>query len=219
MNLAYSSNGGNTYQAIAQDVPNSGSSLWQVPSALTKTAEIKVIDSLDSTVYGASMGYFSVVSSNGAVQATTGQMTPAETNLNQEIQKSVLEPKGAKLYEILVKVGDAIPGNTPESTSAYKQGDIVLITPAGAKWSKTERSGFMIVQAYLFDSEVNKFVGPDMVVSKDSKGRQSVQQISPRRYMIDLVGQGLLNKNWQARQVSSRGLPTVPADAIQDKAQ
>ena len=54
----------------------------------------------------------------------------------------------------------------------------------------------------------------------DSKGRMSTQEISPRRYMIDVVGQGLLNKNWQARQASSGGtLPIVAVDAIQDKGQ
>ena len=223
VNLTYSSDGGNTYQAIVQGVANSGNSLWQVPAALTQTAKIRVIDSLDNTVYGESAGYFSVVSSNGAQAAPSqGQMTPAETSLNQEIAQQVANPKGArpgtKLYEILVKVNDAIPGDTIESVGAYRQGDIVLIAPAGFKWSKTERSSFVIVQAYLLDSEVSKFENPDVIVSKDSKGRKSAQQISPRRYMIDLKGQGLLNNNWQARQQSGTP-PTISVDAIQDKAQ
>jgi Domain of unknown function (DUF2341) len=225
MDLAYSPDAGNTYQVIAKGAANSGNLLWQVPVALTQTAEIKVIDSLDNTIYGGSMGYFSVVSSNGAAQAATApsQMTPAETSLNQEIAQQVANPQaprpGTKLYEIAVKVGDSIPGNTLESTIAYKQGDIVAIAPAGWKWSKTERSSFVIVQAYLLDSEVSKFENPDVIVSKDRKGRQSAQQISPRRYRIDLAGRGLLNKNWQARQGSSSTLPTVSVDAIQDKAQ
>ena len=69
VNLTYSSDGGNTYQAIVQGAANSGNSLWQVPAALTQTAKIRVIDSLDNTVYGESAGYFSVVSSNGAQAA------------------------------------------------------------------------------------------------------------------------------------------------------
>jgi hypothetical protein len=218
MDIAYSSNGGNTYQTIAQGVANSGNSLWQVPAALTQTAEIKVIDSLDKAVYGESAGYFSIVSSNGAQAAALGQMTPAEASLNQEITNPKAQRPGTKLYEILVKVNDAIPGGTVEAISSYQQGDIVLIAPAGFKWSKTERSSFVIVQVYLLDSEVSKFENPDVIVAKDSKGRQSAQQISPRRYMIDVVGQGLLNNNWQARQQSGTP-PTVSVDEIQDKAQ
>jgi hypothetical protein len=36
--------------------------------------------------------------------------------------------------------------------------------------------------------------------------------------MIDLVGQGLLNKNWQVNQQSGT-LPMVSVDAIEDKSQ
>jgi len=220
MDIAYSSDGGNTYQVIAQGVSNSGSSLWQVPSALTQTAEIKVMDSLDNTVYGESTGYFFVVSSNGALQEVSSPMTPTETALNQQIINSqVKRPGDVKLYEILLKVGDSVPGDTVASTSAYKEGDIVAIAPAGHNWSKTERSSFVIVQAYLFDSEVSKFESPHVIVSKDSKGRTSTREISPRRYMVDLTGKGLLNKNWQARQGSSSTLPLVAVDAIQDKGQ
>ena len=218
MDLTYSSDGGNTYQTIAQGVANSGNSLWQVPAALTQTAAIKVIDSLDNTVYGESANYFSVVSSNGEAQAAL-PMTPAESALNQEITQQVANPlaprPGTNLYEILVKVGDSIPGNTFESAGAYKQGDIVALAPAGWKWSKTERSSFVIVRAYLLNSEVSKFLNPDIIVNKN----KTTQEISPRRYMIDLAGQGLLNNNWQARQASSSTLPTVSVDAIQDKAQ
>jgi hypothetical protein len=218
MNLAYSSDGGNTYQAIAQGVANSGNSLWQVPAALTQTAAIRVIDSLDKTVYGESAGYFSVVSSNGAqASSALSQMTPAEAALDQEMTNPKAQRPGTKLYEILVKVNDSIPGGTIAAVSSYQQGDIVLIAPSGTKWSKTERSSFVIVQAYLLDSEVSKFENPDVIVSKDSKGRLSARQISPRRYMIDLVGQGLLN-NWQARQQSGT-LPMVSVNAIVDKAQ
>jgi hypothetical protein len=217
MNLSYSSDGGNTYQAITQGVPNSGNSIWQVPAGLTQTAKIRVIDSSDNTVYGES-AVFSVVASNGTAQAAAGQVTSAETTLNQEASQQAANPQvgGTKLYEILVKVHDAIPGNTVESTSAFKQGDIVAIAPAGHNWSKTERSSFVIVQAYLTSGEASKFLNPDIIIAKDN----TAQEISPRRYRIDLVAQGLLNQNWQARQQSSSSaLPVVSVNAIEDKAQ
>jgi len=128
----------------------------------------------------------------------------AEAVLLEEIVEKRRRP-GTTLYDLLIKLGDNHNSDPVEDARAcYKEGDIVLVRLTGHSWSKTERSSFLIVQAYLTDEEVQQLTRPKEEVTGevDESGRPVRRMLRRRAKRIDLNKLGLSEEEGQ------KGRPT-----------
>ncbi|MDD5660890.1 MAG: DUF2341 domain-containing protein [Candidatus Omnitrophica bacterium] len=188
--IAYSVDKGKTYTDIVTNTENDGVYFWTVPNELSKTVKIKISNSLDKTIYDTSDAFFSIVS--GGLEAIEEAALAAEEEALKEEAEKTEEPKKrpeTKLYDILIKIGDNVaPNPEVDKRASYKEGDIVMIKPAGYVWGAEERSKFLIVQAYLTPKQAEELIAPKTV-----NGRL----LSRRQYKIDLRKQGI-RKFWGA---------------------
>lgn len=186
----YSSDNGKTYQVITPKTENSGKFYWQVPAATAAQAKIRIADSLDDSVYGDS-GVFAVAE-QGQLQIITpeaiqpaGEQTKEESALEAELKKEAEKDKqhraGSKPYELLIKIGDS------PLAQGYKDGDIVMIQPAGYLWGTEERGKFFIVKVYLTAQEAKELMAaPDAAAAKDK-----ANPVGRRKYRLNLQKIGI----------------------------
>ena len=197
MDLTYSKDGGRTYKEIASLVSNSGRYVWVVPDTISDTAVLKVSDSLDGNIYGVSDDYFSIVPA-GEISSLRGDEATEAISEELEVAKEVEEETpAAGLYDLLIKIGD----NPNEG--GYREGDIVMIKPAGFGWTDKERRNFLVVQTYLTEEEVIELVMP--------QGRMR------RKHKIDLDKQGLEDEKIQAMRGLLRSKPLIGIEKIEEK--
>jgi len=191
MRLAYSKDGGKTYLAVINSVNNVGKYSWRLPKITTSKALVRIYDGFDALIYDTSNRYFGIgAAASGAVPASLRGSEATEAISEEEILGDKTAAEGAKLYDILIKLGDNRAKNPVEDARAsYKDGDIVLVMPAGHEWSETEKKSFLIVQANLTPEEAAKLMQP-----RERKGTV----VGRRKYKINLIKQGLFDEKVRA---------------------
>ena len=213
MKISYSADGGVNYSTIAPSAENSGQYIWVAPGAVTNRAVIRITDSLNADVYDVSDNHFTIGESpvvEGARddgRETTDEGTreePEEAVAEEEPEEEAAEEEPEEeerpqdgLYDLLIKIDD----NPNEG--GYKEGDIVMIKPAGFAWSDKERRNFLVVQAYLTDEKVIELVMP--------QGRMR------RKHKIDLDKQGLEDGKIQAMRGLLLSKPLIGIEKIEEK--
>ena len=221
MKIEYSLDAGKTFTTIVKQTENDGSYLWSVPKntdLLTKEAMICISDSYDEKTQAKSK-IFSIVpavlkadetaavaisqalAQEAAVSEEAKQAEEKEA-AEEEIQDKDLEAlieagerPGTQLYDLVIKLGDNTSANAEEDTRAcYKEGDVVIVQPAGHQWSETERASFLIVQAYLTEKEALELTrSEEMNTGRyDEAGRPIKKTVRNRIIRIDLKKVGLL---------------------------
>lgn len=182
MVLSYSLDNGKAWTVISANAPNTGSFEWVVPkntALLTKEALIRIVDSYDEQVSDASDKPFSIVPGSMKpdeeeeilAPARTGEKKADEIKAQKEKEVLPVDPTleeiiekghrpGTELYDIAVKLVDTVATNPIEDArSSSKEGDIVMVLPAGHEWSQTEREAYLIIQAYLSPQEAGALKG------------------------------------------------------------
>jgi len=195
MEISYSGPGKRQFKAIASKVNNSGDYSWDVPSKASGEAVVKVADYNDKNVYGISEECFYITTSasgektaGSEVTASTGAIitppaavtAPSEDKTAEEIKKD--EKKSlAGFYDLLIKVGDGASG------SGYKDGDIVMVKPAGYIWGAEEKSKFLVVRARLTPARAEELMKPDEVTTAIGRSNsKTVKMINRRKYRINM---------------------------------
>jgi len=204
IDIAYSLNGGKDYTAIAEKVSNSGQYLWTTPGDKSPKCLIKVSDSLKKEIYDISNAYFSTVpEGEGDYQGTTDRAQDTEEAVEEipeePAEDEIEQPAGTILYELLVKVEDGV---------GYKEGDIVMVKPAGFIWGRTEKENFLIVKAYLTKTESEEIMKPEISYGKI---------LQRRRHSIDLKKHGLAKKSFFGAKRLLQSKPLLESNAIEMK--
>ena len=80
-----------------------------------------------------------------------------------------------------------------DAIASYKHGDVVMVRPAGHKWTKTERNSFLIVQLYMTEEEAAELGKPQEIDTgkKDKSGRPIRNRIKRRARKFDMQRMGL----------------------------
>jgi hypothetical protein len=206
MTLTYSLDGGKTYSPILNAVNNIGKYIWRAPKTDSAKAMIRVSDGFNPAVYDASNAYFTIGKDSSVAslpQNDNEGEAISEIETEGEIGKNALKP-----YELLVKLGDNVLEGNPEEDKrgSYKQGDIVVVRPAGYNWSEAERRNFLVVQADLTEEEARELSQP----GNEHLGRT--------RYKVNLGKSGLLAQKAQAMKGLLHAKPIVElGKEIEDK--
>ncbi|MBI2496297.1 MAG: DUF2341 domain-containing protein [Candidatus Omnitrophica bacterium] len=201
MKLGYSLDGGKTYQDIASPVRNEGAYLWSLPAGMSsERALVRVSDGHDRSVLDASDHVFSIIAAGvgrapqalssiaqpqSASVATSESVAPGDlAKLLEELSR---DPR-ATAHELLIKTTDASHPDPNKDALSYKAGDVVLIRPAGAEWSETEKHSFLIIQANLTPEAVAMLMSsleiPTGEVTTD--GKPVMRMMGRRKFHIDL---------------------------------
>ena len=111
-----------------------------------------------------------------------------EEELEEEGQRS-----GTQLYDVVVKLGDNHnPDPEEDARGCYKHGEVVIVRPSGHLWSETERSSFLIVQAYLTAEEAQSLTMPEEIPTDelDKDGRPVIKRTGRRakRFQLEKLG-------------------------------
>lgn len=205
MQISYSVNGGTTYETIAKAVMNTGRYVWRVPSVITDKAMVRIADAFDEKISDASNAYFSIASTAPEEGAAGEEELALEESAGEEAL-SLEEKKAAPgEYELLIKVyGKDAKGNPIVPPKGfYKEGDVVMIKPAGYLWGKEERSKFLIVRSSLSAKEAKDLMAP-------GAGHK-------RKFKIDLAKQGLMDAKVAALKGMLSGKPVVKREAVEEK--
>ncbi|MFA5039464.1 MAG: DUF2341 domain-containing protein [Candidatus Omnitrophota bacterium] len=218
MKLEYSADAGKTYQLISPKVLNTGSFVWQAPAVQTSKALVRISDSLDSQAYDVSDKVFSIgtdanFNALGEDQAAEDQkeLTEEEQEELKDLEEESLKdqpqiPAARQLYELLIKIGDTKIANADtDKRAAYKEGDIVMIRPAGHPWGAQEREQFVIIKAYLTEREADELMSPKRSADGQMTGR--------RKYKVDVKKQRLVRG--RGRLVQTR--PLIQLTAVEAK--
>lgn len=176
LGIAYSVDGGKNYTQIIKDVLNLGSYDWTVPADASKKARVKIYDKLAPEVFDTSSNYFTIT------QGLDSAIVPEDSTAVADEWN----------YELLIKVGDITSSNQEKNDKVcYKNGDIVVIKPAGYKWGSQERENFLIARARLTDQEAKVLVSTQSSELSDTNGR-TVKAISLiRKYRFSQKKAGL----------------------------
>jgi len=221
--LYYSIDGGKNYNNIAT-VPNKARYAWLVSelagspvSGLTGSQKclVKISDSLDPSVYDLSNSYFSI-GPEAPEEIVVKKKEVEEEEDVEEIAEEIEEERkpggqlGTQLYELLVKIGD---------NAGYQEGDIVMVKPAGFIWGSEEKNSekFIIVQAYLTESEAGKLMEPEIKERYNKSGNLVRKLIKRRRHKVDLEMAGVMKKNLLGMRQLLRSRPLVDIEMIKTK--
>ena len=222
MDLYYSNNGGETFQPIAESIANSGSYLWTAPQGEeTVKALVKITDHLDTGVSGISADYFAVGKGTPAEKAKEAEAVAAakakEAEALADKAKEAARTGSKKLYDLLIKRVD--PKDTKkQKPTAYEDGDIVTIKPAGHAWGGEETSRFLIVQAYLTDKEVQDLTKiQEKTTGVFERGEQVKKMVKMRKYKINLKKKELSDKGAPNKRGHLEGVTLSDLSAVVDK--
>ncbi len=119
-----------------------------------------------------------------------------EKEVEVDLGKLIREGRrpGTELYDILIKLGDNHnPDPQEDARACYKEGDVVLVKPAGHNWSETERRSFLIIQAYLTEEEARNLTKPKEIATGrvDEDGRPVIKILRRRAGFLNLKKLGL----------------------------
>jgi len=122
VNLYYSTNGGDTWELIAQEIPNTGSKSWKVPDAISNYCRVKVVDSNDMESWDTSAGNFKICGALRITSPNTGTeswLVGTEQSITWEVTGSISRIK----LEYSVDGGsyEGIPGadNLPAQDKSF----------------------------------------------------------------------------------------------------
>ncbi|MCK9555385.1 DUF2341 domain-containing protein [bacterium] len=196
MKIEYSADEGGSYKTVADDVSNSGTYIWNVPSGFEPgSALIRVSDSLDAEANDISDGLFYIKSEEESEEDSKDNIEtigPDEFDLEKAIEEG--ERPGTRLYDLLIKVGDNVSADSGEdAVASFKNGDIVIVRPAGHKWGAQEKRKFLIVRVYLTDEEV-KDITQEKKVETGRVGRNGnpvMRTTGRRKNKVDLQKLGI----------------------------
>ncbi len=224
MEVAYSKADGTEFNVIANAANHFGDYTWNVPEGLSGEVLIKVSDGVTpDEVFDVSDRAFSIVSagSNTAQNQQTEGVASGAAQGQDESKTPALEEKGKvpekKSYEILVKLGDNVLTDPEADKGSFKEGDIVMIKPAGYLWGKEERQKFLIVQARLTEREAADLVKPKEVVTVDKSGKTKIKIVSKRRYKLNLLKADMLGKKDDALHGRLKTRPEVKREMLEEK--
>lgn len=219
MKLEYSLDRGKTYKEITGKTGNSGEYLWSIPTGInSRRALVKVSDSFDDSINAVSNGAFSIMTAQEPITAPAAVEVSAEKTavpvVAQEKKKEKESP--ANLYDLLIKVGDNV------SAAGYKDGDIIMIKPAGYLWSTEEKARFLIIRAKLTPERAQELIQPKQkIISSGWLGRKkTAKTLNKRRYSINLRGMITSDDRELAGQGKLNGKPIEVEDiatALQEK--
>ena len=116
-----------------------------------------------------------------------------DLDMEEELAEEGQRP-GTRLYDVVVKLGDNYnPDPEEDARGCYKHGEIVIVRPSGHLWSETERSSFLIVQAYLTPEEAQNLTKPKEIATDelDKDGRPVIKKIKRRAKRLQLEKLGL----------------------------
>ena len=201
LKLEYSLNGGKSYKRIIKRTENDGVYVWNLPKREYQNVLVRVSDALDSKVFDVSDGGFSITKEEDSESKEEESPSAEDTKELQEtkdvveVEEIVQKEKssGPRLYDLLIKLGDNRSADPEEDAACYKEGDIVMARPAGGKWSKTEREGFLIIQVYLSEEDARQITQPKQVAtgSIDEFGHPVMKTVKKRATRINLEKLGL----------------------------
>ena len=251
MKLEYSLDKGKAYKLITDKAENTGSYIWtavNVPGLGPDTALIRVSDSFDDTIADISDAPFTIfvspsiggeeikerpqgVLSEGSGEAQIAQQAqeakPAATKKAEEKKAApVAKPSvtGLNEYELLVKLGDNYyPDPDEDAKGSFKEGDIVVVKPAGFNWSQNERNSFLIVKMIMTKEEAAELTRPKIAASGklDKEGKPQQERVRLRKNKVDLdklgasVKDGLRKGAISANQ--ALGTKVLTTDVILEK--
>ncbi len=211
MEIAYSAAGRNDFKIIASKADNHGDYAWDVPEKASGKAVVKVSDYYDKAVYGISENYFSIAP-GAVVDQGTGEVKSAEEAATEEEQKKEEIPAPEKkppamYYDLLIKVGDN------PSSDGYKDGDIVMVQPAGYLWGAEEKGKFFIVRARLTPERALELMKPgESVTTADKSNRKAVTALKRRNYRFNLRNRITRQERAAASQGHLTGRPLEVSD-------
>lgn len=210
MEIAYASGDRNDFKIIAPKTDNSGDYTWNVPEKASGKAVVKVSDYYDKAIYGISEDYFLILP-GAPGDIGTKVVKSAEEAAPEEAREAgeALAPKKALAgyYDILIKVGD----NT--SSDGYKDGDVVMVKPAGYLWGAEEKGKFFIVRARLTPEKALELMKPGERVTTVSKSKRKVATVLKRRnFRLNLHNKITLQDRVQAAQGHLPGQPMEVPD-------
>jgi len=128
-----------------------------------------------------------------------------------------------ELYELLVKVDDAAAKKArkkkpQEDKADYKEGDIVMIKPAGYLWGAEERAKFAIIRAYLSKKQAQELMEPQKALTGvDEKGRSISKIVKKRKYKLDITKKELLGNRIKEFNQLLGAKPLVDAGVLVEK--
>lgn len=202
MKLEYSLDAGVTYTEITKATKNTGTYLWTVPDAISHQALVRFSDALEPRVFDVSDETFTISAEEAIaeeemeeeVEGVEAEEAQAEETIPSEQLDETSQQPGIQAYDILVKLGDNHNLDPEEDARAcYKEGDIIVVKPAGHKWSDNERNSFLIVQVYLSEEEARQLTAPKVINTgkKNKDGRPIKEIVRIRSRYIDLKKFGL----------------------------
>jgi hypothetical protein len=210
--LEYSLDLGKSYKEIVEKTDNYGEYFWDIPSgSQSRRAVIRVSDGYDNSINSVSRKPFAITLAQGTqenIQKIEAPLTAEElakrAKENAELARVLAKAKnapGVKSYELLIKTS----GSADPNPLSYRAGDIVMIKPAGFKWSETEKSGFLILTVDLDDEAIAKLLSPRQIESgkKDKKGNSIMYTTARRSSGVDLSKFDLSQKS------GDKGKPAV----------
>lgn len=246
LQIDYSLDGGKTYFTIAEAVSNIGNYLWKVPKAPSSKALVKVSDAFDNQIYDASNKAFSIMTAEeyrkhkvkkgkiaieeaaeegiaeeaaeGGIAEEGAEEKTGEEEVTTEEELSQEKP-GTQLYELLIKLGDNVLEDNPEEDErgSYKEGDIVVIKPAGHQWSDTERNSFLIARAYLTKKEALELTQPKVAIRVDDSGKTVTEIVRIRKFKMDLKKVGLKDEKSTLKEDLLKTKPLVGKAYFEEK--
>lgn len=197
MKVEYSADEGAVYKMIADDVLNSGTYIWNIPSGFEPgSALIRISDSLDAEASDVSDGLFYIKSGEESEEEdgedNIETIGPDEFDLGKAIEEG--ERPGTRLYDLLIKVGDSVSADSNEdAVASFKNGDIVIVRPAGHKWGAQEKKKFLIVRVYLTDEEVKDITQEKKIETGkfDRSGNPIMKTVGRRKNKVNLQKLGI----------------------------
>ena len=105
------------------------------------------------------------------------------------------------------------PDPEENARGCYKDGDVVLVKPAGHKWTRTERSSFLIVRMYLSKKEAVELVKPEMTGSDNKVLRKRALKID-----MEKLGLPASDADDNERSIKLKKLRGGLVDMVMDKA-
>ena len=191
MKLEYSLDGGQAYQVITEETENDGAYLWTLPQDESQEALVRISDAREPEVYDVSDGVFSIAEAV-VEEEPEEEVEEAEEEIEIEEPEEAGPRPGARLYELLIKVGDNVhPDPDVDARGSFKDGDIVVVKTAGFSWTTRERQEFVIVRVYLSEGEAEEIAKPKTILIKDETGRLVKKMIRRRARRINFAEFGL----------------------------
>jgi len=201
LGIAYSTNGGGSYETIAKKTKNTGRYTWTIPDLPSSETEptydkcvIKIHDALDEGVYDISNSHFSIGTAAAEEEEEEEEAAEEEAAPVVEEEERPTDKGGRKLYELLMKKHDTAVKEGEDDSGTYKRGDIVIIKPKGHLWGASEKRNFVIVEVYLTEREKEDFMKPETELVRSEDGKPVFETVKRRKHRLNLDDEKIKEK-------------------------